>query len=155
VASGLSKGKTTITASFQVKTASTATDGVTISDASMTELQISPHIAKGLSKQYSATGIFSDGSHQDVSATVQWLSSKPSIATISTSGLAISKAVGTSLISASLGNFTDSANLVVGAATLQQIELSPASAIIAKGLSKNLPLPAHTLTAAAPILATM
>lgn len=140
LASGLSKGKTTITASFQGKTASTATDGVTISDASMTELQISPqdtNIAKGLSKQYNATGIFSDGSHQDVSATVQWLSSKPSIATISASGLATSKAVGTSLISASLGNFTDSANLVVGAATLQQIEISPASAIIAKGLSKK------------------
>ncbi len=139
--SGLSIGTTTITVTYQGKTAYTDTDGVVITGVTMTSLQVSPQnsaVAKGLTKQYNATAIFSDGSHQDVTSTAQWASSKPNIAEVSAAGLASTKEVGTTNITASLNGLTDSAALNVDAAVLQQITLSPSNSAIPSGLNKKL-----------------
>jgi hypothetical protein len=140
LASGASQGNTTITASYEGIKASTVINGVTISGAMMTDLQISPQdatVAKGLSKQYNAIAIYSDGSNQNVTASAQWASGSPDVAQISTSGLASTKLAGTSIITATVGGLSDSAELTVGDATLQEITLSPSSATIKRNLSKQ------------------
>ncbi|MEN0060441.1 MAG: Ig-like domain-containing protein, partial [Bdellovibrio sp.] len=85
--------------------------GISVSAATLTGLSISPtnpHVAKGFSQQFTATGTYSDSTTQDVTLSVSWNSSNSSIATISntagTQGKAEAKNTGTSIVSASLGN---------------------------------------------------
>ena len=61
-----------------------------------------PSLALGVTGQFSATGIFSDGSTEDITQSVTtWASATPSVATISGTGLASALALGTSSITAS------------------------------------------------------
>ncbi|HKB99085.1 MAG TPA: choice-of-anchor D domain-containing protein, partial [Terriglobales bacterium] len=57
---------------------------------SLISLQVSPQnplLAAGTTQQFTATGTFSDGTTQDLTTSVSWSSSVPSVATISASGL--------------------------------------------------------------------
>ena len=42
-----------------------------------------PQIAAGTTQQFTATGILTDGTRQDVTSVVTWVSSTPAVATIS------------------------------------------------------------------------
>lgn len=53
-------------------------------------------------QQFTATGTFSDGSHQDITTTAMWNSSVPSVASISATGLATAVSVGSTNITATL-----------------------------------------------------
>jgi uncharacterized protein YjdB len=58
---------------------------------SVTSLAITPNsatIAKGATQQFTATATLADGTTQDVSRSVTWISTTPTVATISSSGLA-------------------------------------------------------------------
>jgi phage tail sheath protein FI len=55
-----------------------------------------PSIASGQTQQFKATGTFSDGSSQELTASVAWASSLPAVATVVV-GLATAKAAGSSL----------------------------------------------------------
>jgi hypothetical protein len=96
-----------------------------------------PSIAKGLKKQFTATGTFSDGSTKDISSQVTWASATSSVATITTAGLASGVGTGTSTISASLSGKTGSTLLTVTTPTLQSIAVTPANSSIAKGLTQQ------------------
>ncbi len=74
---------------------------------------INPDVAIGLTQQFSAAGLFSDGSSQDLTSSVTWASSHPAIATISSTGLAGTLAAGTSLISASRDGVLGTTSLTV------------------------------------------
>ena len=65
-----------------------------------------PSIANGLTQQFTATGTYADGSTADLTNLVTWASSTPSIATISSTGLAQSLATGTTNITAALDGVT-------------------------------------------------
>jgi len=59
-----------------------------------------PSVALGVQQQFKATGMYSDGTSQDLTSTAVWTSSQTAVATISPGGLAITKATGTSSITA-------------------------------------------------------
>lgn len=81
------------------------------SSASLTSIQVSPSTAAvrlGGSQQFTATGIFNDGTSQDVTATVTWSSSQPNSVFVNNhngrNGFATGIASGTSTIAASQGS---------------------------------------------------
>jgi CSLREA domain-containing protein len=65
-----------------------------------------PSVGEGLTVQFTATGTYSDGSTQNITNFVAWVSATPAVATINATGLATTKSVGTSVITASLSGIT-------------------------------------------------
>jgi trimeric autotransporter adhesin len=92
-------------------------------------------VAMGLSSQFTATGLYSDGSKQDVSPQVVWSSANSAAASINNTGLAKAAGPGSTTISATLGHMSGSTSLDVTAATLVVIDLTPTNSNIANGLS--------------------
>ena len=72
-----------------------------------------PSIAAAATKQFSATGTYSDGTSQDITASLTWTSSNTGIATVSASGLATGVAAGTTTITATSGTISGSTSLTV------------------------------------------
>jgi uncharacterized protein YjdB len=87
----------------------------------------SPTVAPGKTQQFTATGTYSDGSTQDITTTVSWISSATSIATIKLhTGLATGVSVGSASISANLGTVHATTTLTVSSgAVLQSITVTP------------------------------
>lgn len=129
----LSGGTVTVTATMGSisGTASVTVNGPTLSSITITPAVFT--IASGQSKQLTVQGVYSDGTSQDVSGLVSWVSGSTSAATISTSGLVTGVAAGTSTITATLGSKNSTALVSVLSAVLNQIVVTPASASIAKG----------------------
>ena len=89
----------------------------TLSSVAVTPANAS--IAAGASQQFTATGTYSDGSTQNLTAQAAWSSSNPAAATVNAgSGLAAGVAAGSTTISASSGGLTGSTTLTVQAAPL-------------------------------------
>jgi 6-phosphogluconolactonase (cycloisomerase 2 family) len=135
--SALGTGTTRVTATFEGVSGSAT---LTVTPASLTSIQITPatrEIALGLNATYAATGIYTDGSAQDVTALVTWGSTAPSVASIS-NAVATSAGVGTTRITASLAGITGTAPLKVTGAQLTSIAISPTNTAIARGLSTQL-----------------
>ena len=89
---------------------------VQIAAAVVTSLAVAPTssvLLVGGQAQLSATAIFSDGSSQDFTTTVAWSSADPTIAQVSSAGLALAQSLGDTAIMASAGSITGSADLVV------------------------------------------
>ncbi|HLV88393.1 MAG TPA: Ig-like domain-containing protein [Candidatus Sulfotelmatobacter sp.] len=84
-------------------------------------------VALGKTQQFSATAVFSDGSKEDVSGATTWTSAQPQIASVSTAGLASSKAVGTTVIKGVYQAVSSSASLTINAAVLVSIAVAPQS----------------------------
>ena len=90
-----------------------------------------PSIAKGMTQQLTARGTFSNFSTQDLTVSVVWSSSTPTVATISNAGLVTSFSTGTTTITAASGNITsNSVTLTVTAPALVSIEVTPSDPII-------------------------
>src|SRR5271165_4558613 len=79
--------------------------------------------ATGLSSQFTATGVFNDGSKQDLSSQVIWRSANTATALITKGGLATAVGPGSTTIHASLGRMTGSTTFNVTAATLVAIDV--------------------------------
>jgi hypothetical protein len=92
-----------------------------------------PSVAAGLPQQFKATGTYSDGSTKDLTTTVTWSSSSTTVATIASTGLATSKAVGSTMITAVSAGITGVTTLTVTAATLVSIAVTPVNDTIAPG----------------------
>ena len=104
----------------------------------LTSIAVGPpdsSVAMGLSSQFTATGLYSDGSKQDVSSQVTWSSTNAAAAWISNAGLATTAGPGSTLITAKLGKMSGSTSLSVTAATLVVIDLTPTNASLANGLT--------------------
>ena len=98
-----------------------------------------PSISKGTTRQFAATGIYTDASTQDLTLQVTWKSSDDRVASISnaagSNGLASAPGVGSATISATLGTVSGTTTLGVSAATLVSIQVDPADAVIAMEVS--------------------
>ena len=83
--------------------------------ASITVTPANTSFNRGATKQFSATGNYSDGSTQNLTASVSWGSSDTSVATISNIGLAAanSNKSGPTTITATSGSISGSAQLMV------------------------------------------
>ncbi|MBY5981558.1 Ig-like domain-containing protein [Ferrimonas balearica] len=136
----LEKGSTTLSASQNGVVSNVVT--VTVSDAVVTEIQVTPAslaIAKGNSRQMTALATYSDNSVADVSAVVTWASSRTEVATVTTSGLLRGMGVGDSEVTATLSGITsNSAEVTVHAAVVTAIQVTPASLTLAKGQRQSL-----------------
>lgn len=63
--------------------------------------------------QFIATGTYSNGAQRDITQYVTWASSKPEVAAISTTGVAIAVSPGTTVIMAAKGSIYGSCDLTV------------------------------------------
>lgn len=132
---GSSTGTAIITATLG---AIDGTTNLTVTAAtldSITVTPVNPSIAKGLTKQFTATGNYSDGSTNDITTSVTWSSSDTTIAEISngagSKGLADSDPIasgtntGTVTIKATSGSVDGTTSLTVTSATLVSLDVTP------------------------------
>jgi hypothetical protein len=105
---------------------------VALPPPSLTSLAVSPVNATnlvGTIRFFIATGTYSDGSTQDLTTAVTWVSSDLPIVTIDTNGLATTLSQGTALISAELGGITNTIQFTIELPppTLISLAVSPVS----------------------------
>jgi len=135
LATAVAAGSTVISATSGTISGSTT---LTVTSATLVSIQVdptNPSIAPGTTRQFIATGIFSDHTNQDITASVTWSSSSTAVATISntagSNGLATAVAAGSTVISATSGTISGSTTLTVTTATLVSIQVAPANPSIA------------------------
>jgi len=119
---------------------------LTVTPATLVSLAVTPPsatLSPTIERQFSAYGTFSDATVVDLTDSVTWTSSVPTVATVSnakgTSGLVTALAAGaTSLFAfdAAAGISSAGATLTVSPATLTSLAISPASASIPLGLAE-------------------
>lgn len=115
-----------------------------VTPAQLTSIVVSPYnisLPNGYSQQYSAKGIYTDNTTQDLTKEVAWASSDTNVATISNApdspGAAVGKGVGSTLISASLSGVTGVAPLNIIEAVLDSIVVVPENASLPLGTSQQ------------------
>jgi hypothetical protein len=138
LATAKSAGSSAITATSGSLTSSMSLTVVAAALKSLAVTPANPAVAKNATEQFTATGTFSDGSAQNLTSSVAWSSATPSVATISSVGLATALGAGSSTIQAVSGSVTGTTKLTVTSATLSSIAVTPASPSIAKGLTDQL-----------------
>lgn len=133
LAKAVANGSTTITATSGSISGSAT---LSVTSATATSISVTPAItsvALGLSQQFVAVATFSDGTTQDITNVATWQSQYSSIASITVSGLATGRNVGSTTISAAFESATGTATLTVNAANLTAISIQPANGSIAQG----------------------
>jgi hypothetical protein len=107
--------------------------------ASIEVTPAAPSAAKGVNPQFTATGILSDKSTQNLTTQVTWTSSNANIATISnaagSNGVASTLGIGPTTVTATRGAISGSSTLTVTPATLTAIQLTPVAPSVAKGVN--------------------
>lgn len=135
---GASIGSGDIKASYESKS---ATAKITVTNATLVSITVSkiPTLPTGTKGQYIATGVFSDGTTQDITNLVSWSSSNVSSIAISQTGLGTAGSVGTSTITATsyptLGNISGNTSTNVTAVTLVSISVTGLDSIYKGSLS--------------------
>lgn len=135
LASGVTAGASTISASLSGVSGSTT---LTVSAATLSSLRLDPAtftLAKGTTQQMTATGVFSDYSEQDFTATSTWTSSDTGIATVDANGLVTAVAQGTATITAANSGLSTGTAVTVTSAALSSIAVAPATFKLPAGFS--------------------
>ncbi len=99
----------------------------------LTAIEVSPaeaSIAVGMQQEFSATGVYSDGSREDLTTRASWASADAAIASVDSAGVATGLATGTTSISASLDGVSGAAELTVSEAVAQILQILPPAASI-------------------------
>lgn len=116
------------------------TVSLTVTNAVMTSIQVTPAIAsvaKGRDQQYVAIATYSDQTTLDVTYQAHWNSTNNDSADISYLGLTHAMEEGDSIITATFNGIkSNSAALKVTAATVESIQITPADKSIAKGVEQ-------------------
>ncbi len=115
LATAKSPGSATISATLSGK-AGTAT--LTVVASSLTAITVTPSdpsFAIGSTQQFTATATYSNSTTANVTSSVTWNSSKTSVATISSGGLATGQGAGTTTISATMNSVKGSTTATVTA----------------------------------------
>ena len=134
LAAGVTAGTSSIIAKLGTIAGSTT---LTVTPPTLVSIAVTPanpSIAKGGTKQFIATGSYSDSSTQNLTNSVTWASSNSLVGSIAAGGLASGVGTGTSNITATLDSVVSSADtLTVTGPTLVSIVVTPANPSIAKG----------------------
>ena len=136
---GVKAGTTTITAAYQGKTA-TAT--VTVVDTVLQSISIQSVAPLPVGQQVNlvATGVFADGSKQDVTAVATWTSSSAAIATVGDTGTSKGQvtgvAPGTATMTASLAGVNGKVDVTVVAKKITGIAITPPQPILQRGVTQ-------------------
>lgn len=113
VATAITTGTVPVTATSGTVSGST---NLSVNLANLLSIAVAPNNASvllGSNQQFTAVGTFSDGSHQDITATVNWASRQAAVAGIDNSGLITTRSLGTTTISASSGSIAGSTEIAV------------------------------------------
>src|SRR5207302_1641614 len=124
------------------KSGATATSTVTVTKVgvTLTKLLVTPAgqtVQVGATAQLTATGVFSDGTVADLTATATWSSSDDTLATVA-SGLVTGVAAGAPHITATHSTLSGQATVSVSAAALVSLVVQVPSASLAAGFSEQL-----------------
>jgi trimeric autotransporter adhesin len=136
----LASGTATITATYMGETATVA---VTVTAATLQSIAVdpmAPTLAAGTTVPLVATGIFSDGSKQDVSQLATWTSSDGTIAVVkvSTAGVALSGIkAGSATLTAALLTLSTTVNATVTSAVVESIGVTPSHPTIPVGITSQ------------------
>lgn len=135
---GVGEGKAQVSATYQDTTgnASVSVGPPVLSELSITAAESS--LPVGESEPLTATGIFSDGSKQNLTQSVSWQAGPSNIATVSNQGELKALNLGTVLISAAYQGVKGTASVTVGAAALVSIEVTGRDASLPLGESEEL-----------------
>jgi hypothetical protein len=141
MASTLIAGTTSISASQSGVSGSTP---LTVTAATLVSISVTPtstSLVAGTTQQFSATGVYTDHSTQNLSASVTWTSANPTVASISnaagSNGLVTASAPGSTAVTAALGGISSAAvTLTVTPATLVALAVTPAAPAVAVGASQ-------------------
>jgi uncharacterized protein YjdB len=140
-ATAVAAGTTTIQATFQ---GLTGTSAFTVSAAVVTSISvtpIAPTMAAGTVLQFQAVAIYSDNTSQNVTGQSTWASTNPAVAGVGTSGgmrgRVTALTAGTTQIQATFQGVTGSTTVTVTAATLVSISVSPASISVVVGTTRQ------------------
>ena len=136
-AASLTQGTTTISAAASGITGSSS---LTIGAPTLASIQLDPQgstLPVGATQQFTATGVYSDGSTQDLTSTATWNSSQLLVAVINSSGMAAGLLQGVSVIQASSGSISANTNLSVSSPALASIAVTPTSPTLAVGASQQ------------------
>ena len=139
LALGIHQGSSTISATLNTADGpitGVAALGVIVTLKSITITPVNPSIANGTSMQLTATGIFSDGSTQNLTNSVSWSSSSAAVGTVSSTGLVAGAGVGSTTITATQAGVSATTTVTVTGATLTSITVTPPNSSIAAGTSK-------------------
>jgi hypothetical protein len=133
---GVAAGTVNITASLSGVTSSPAVITVSAKPATLTAIQISggSTLSTSSSAQLKATGTYSDKTTQDITSTVSWASSQPSVATIQ-GGLAVGVSAGTTSITATLSGVTGTTSIQVASGHVIQIDPSMSESVIQNSIN--------------------
>ena len=132
---GAAAGTANITASSSLPGGVSATVPVTVSSATLVSITVTPantFLPPGASRQYSASGLFNDGTTQNISSQVTWSSSDNTVATISASGSATGQSPGKVNITAKFGSVTGNTSLLITASALSSISITPGNPNVAE-----------------------
>ena len=137
IATGVSAGRTTISAAV-TGTKGTGTLSLTVAAPTLVSIALTAPtngVAVGRTTQFTATGTYTNGTTAVLPASsTTFQSSNPSVASVTSAGLATGVAAGTAEITATSGTITSPAvTLTVTGPTLQSIAISPANPSLAKG----------------------
>jgi len=102
--------------------------------ASITVAPASIVVPKGLTQSYTATGVYSDGTTQNLTSTVSWTST--SGVSINGAGLATAHVLGQNTITATSSSINGTADLTVATGALMSLAVSPSSVTIPKGTTQ-------------------
>ena len=116
MATGVTAGSAMISASMNGYIGTATLNVKTLTLLTLSPLNVT--IEKGATKQFTATGKFSDNTTQNLTSQVTWTTGDSAKATITSSGLATGVAIGSTSVTASLANVSASTTIAVKAGFL-------------------------------------
>ena len=131
-------GNTDVTASLNSVSASSQ---IAVSPAGLVSVAVlgkDAVVALGVTEQFSALGVYTDGSTADLTGVANWMSSAPGVVSFNAPGIAVARAVGSASISASVGGVVGGANLSVSSAALVSIAVGVSRASLPLGSTGQL-----------------
>ena len=148
LATAVAEGSVTITATDPDSAVSGETE-FTVAGARLTGIRVTPaddSLPRGFARQYTATGLYSDGSEQDLTDSVTWSTLSAQVAIVGNAptnrGIVVGVAAGTTSVRASAANdvgtiVTGQSGLTVTTATLSSISVTPANVALFGGSTQQ------------------
>ncbi len=130
VATGIKGGSAQVIATYGGISGSASLTSTDVVLHSIAVTPADPTIVAGTSQQFTATGMYSDGSTQNLTASATWISATSAVATIGSSGKAKGVKAGTTNIEAFAGGMEGQTTLTVTPAELVSIRLTPTNPTI-------------------------
>jgi phospholipase C len=137
LASGLSGGSSSITASLGTISAAATLNVNSIALVAMAVTPGNVSVAPGTNQQFAAIATYADGSTLDLTTSAAWSSSLPSVVAVNATGLAASAATGQTTITATAAGIGGSSTLTVTSAALVSIAITPAVPNISLGTTEQ------------------